>query len=152
MKFVLLVLFAICLSAASARYQKKCGVSVQPCRLDENFDPINIQPCPQSPMCHGKVKLFINDDGCCCNVDDEMDGHEDLPYLNPDKPDDGEAITLGECSFNEDNEITGGFVNSCPESSQCPPNTHLVLEEFGDDFYTVGRCCCAESPGGLHFV
>lgn len=105
-------------------------------------------------MCHGKIKLFWQDDGCCCNVDDEIEGNEeDLPYLNPDKQDgDMVAPTLGECSFNKDDVITGGFENPCPESSQCPPNSYLVLEEFEDDFFRVGRCCCASSPGQFEFV
>jgi len=104
-------------------------------------------------MCYGKTKLFRNDDGCCCYIDDELEGiDEDLPYLNPDKPDDGVAPMLGECTFNKDNVITGGFSNPCPESSQCPLNTYLALEEFEDDYFRVGRCCCAPSPEQFNFI
>jgi len=145
MKFLVLVVFAVCFSVASARHRKICGSPVPPCSFDKNYDPINIQRCPKSPVCHGKIKLFRNDDGCCCNVDDNIEGHEG-------QPDDLVPTTLGECSFNENNKISGGFMNPCPESSECPPNMHLVLEEFADDLFRVGRCCCAPSPEHFEFV
>lgn len=128
------------LPIASARHYK-CSIVIPSCVFNENLDPINISSCPNNAQCQPNVHLLEQDDGCCCDSDNELDGR-DLPYLNPQESENQEAIVLPTCIY-ENGLINGGFLNPCPESSECPQDTGLVLERFDNNIFKIGRCCCA---------
>jgi hypothetical protein len=84
--------------------------------------------------------------GCCCDSDNVKGDNGTVKYwLDKPEPKMPPPKTLKVCEYSKKGEITGGFAKVCPEESDCPLNTEVLLEEFKKDPERIGRCCCASA-------
>lgn len=137
----------------SSRNKKCCNLAPS-CEYDDNMSIMNTKRCPTAPCCSGEnAELIHNDGNCCCDYEMMDQGPRSRPYLGLTVKNDPEPEVLPICVTDDQSNVTGGYLEVCVESSVCPINTTMVLEQL-EDVSMMGRCCCAplKIAAGLSFT
>lgn len=132
---------------------QKCYNFAQPCKYDDKLNIINENQCPAVPTCIGEnAEIFRKGENCCCDYK-SVSVEERKPYLGLAAERSPEPSTVPTCESDAELNITGGFLQVCPDYNECTGNNALVLEML-EDVSKIGKCCCArpQISDGLKFL
>lgn len=128
----------------TASAKPKCYEVAFPCKFDQNKNLLRNDEDLTNSVCEDPlVQLVIRDGVRCCDLDNVLGGN--TPYVDPKPEPFPVPVLLNVCVIDKSRKVVESSANKCPESSECPPNTWILL---GGN----GKCCCtSEKLGTVSF-